>query len=194
MIQSLTVSFIFTTLHRCLAAQLLAAQLSFWQVKRRKRAKGVGWPAELTWLLVSFLQSPTAILCLYLIGQNWITWSFLAAREAGKCFLAGHTATLSETRMSFRSITITSQNLLLLEKIMDGGLPMAAEVKYSRKSEPGYQFRGWLESMKAKFFEEYLKTKEIFSWRKLRGHRTAGFKHLKLSKGKKLRLDLRAQG
>lgn len=48
--------------------------------------------------------------------------------------------------------------------------------------------------MKAKFFEEYLKTKEILSWRKLRGHRTAGFKHLKLSKGKKLRLDLKAQG
>lgn len=48
--------------------------------------------------------------------------------------------------------------------------------------------------MKAKFFEEYLKTKEIFSWKKLRGRRIAAFKHLKLSKGKKLSLDLRAQG
>lgn len=73
---------------------------------------------------MSFLQSPTVVLCLYLIGQNWITWSSLAAREAGKCFLAGHTAALSKIRMNFRLITITSQNLLLLEKIMDGGLPI----------------------------------------------------------------------
>ena len=48
--------------------------------------------------------------------------------------------------------------------------------------------------MMARFLEEYLKTKEIFSWRKVRGRRIAAFKHLKLSKGKKLRLDLRAQG
>ena len=161
MSQSLTISFIFTTLHRYLAAQLFAAHLSFWQVKRRERAKGVGWPVELTWLLVSFLQSPTAVLCLYLIGQNWITWSSLAAREAGRCFLAGHTATLSETRMSFRLITITSQNLLLLEKIMNGGLPLSvwfhwlASCKGLREKNSGKMavvfFKSpWIPSLKTK--------------------------------------------
>lgn len=41
-------------------------------------------PVSFTWNANDFLEFPLIKFCLHLIGQNYVTWSLLAERKAGK--------------------------------------------------------------------------------------------------------------